>query len=212
MQLNTLSTQSKGMCVCLAAQSRPTLCDPMDCSPPGSSVHGISQATILEWVDISFSRGSSQARCRTKVSWKAERFFTIWATREAHGSPPKQGHPPPGPQNNDPAPGGNSGKDEKLWCKGWEWEKELWYQMLGGWACRGGRRTDLVISSWNLTTVPAVQETQVQSLVRKIPWRREWPPSPVFWPGNSHGQRNLGGYSSWDCKRVGHIWATNTFT
>ena len=44
---------------CLVAQSCPTLCDPMDCSPPGFSVHGISQARILEWVAISFSRGSS---------------------------------------------------------------------------------------------------------------------------------------------------------
>ena len=43
----------------LVAQSFLTLCDPMDCSPPGSSVHGISQARILEWVDIPFSRGSS---------------------------------------------------------------------------------------------------------------------------------------------------------
>ena len=41
------------------AQSCPTLCDPLDCSPPGSSVHGILQARILEWVAISFSRGSS---------------------------------------------------------------------------------------------------------------------------------------------------------
>ena len=44
------------------AQSCPTLCDPMDCNPPGSSVHGISQARILEWVASSFSRGSSQPR------------------------------------------------------------------------------------------------------------------------------------------------------
>ena len=43
----------------LAAQSFPTLCDPMDCSPSGSSVHGIFQARILAWVAISFSRGSS---------------------------------------------------------------------------------------------------------------------------------------------------------
>ena len=43
----------------LVAQSCPTLCHPMDCSPPGSSVHGILQARILEWVAISFSRGSS---------------------------------------------------------------------------------------------------------------------------------------------------------
>ena len=47
-------------CVCvLVPQSCLTLCDPMDCSPPGSSVHGVSQARILEWVPISFSRGSS---------------------------------------------------------------------------------------------------------------------------------------------------------
>ena len=46
-------------CVCTVAQSYLTLCDLMDCSPPGSSVHGIFQARILEWVVISFSRGSS---------------------------------------------------------------------------------------------------------------------------------------------------------
>ena len=48
--------------LCLVAQSCPTLCDPMDCSPPGSSVHGILQARILEWVAFPFSRGSSQPR------------------------------------------------------------------------------------------------------------------------------------------------------
>ena len=46
----------------LVAQSCPTICDPMDCSPPGSSVHGIFQARILEWIAISFSRGSSRPR------------------------------------------------------------------------------------------------------------------------------------------------------
>ena len=52
-------------------------------SLPGSSVHGISQAIILEWVAISFSRGSSQARDQTWVSCIVGRFFTIWATRKA---------------------------------------------------------------------------------------------------------------------------------
>ena len=55
-------------CVCSVAQSCPTLCDPMDCSPPGSSVHGILQARIWEWVAISFSRASSQPRDQTRVS------------------------------------------------------------------------------------------------------------------------------------------------
>ena len=52
----------------------------MDCSPPGSSVHEILQATVLEWVAISFSRGSSRPRDWTQVSSTAGRFFTNWAT------------------------------------------------------------------------------------------------------------------------------------
>ena len=52
------------------------LCDAMDCSPPGSSVHGILQASILEWVAIQSSRGSSQSRDRTQVSCLAGKFFT----------------------------------------------------------------------------------------------------------------------------------------
>ena len=65
------------------AQSCSTLCNTMDCSPSGSSVHEISQTRILEWVTISSSRGSSQLRDWTWVSYTAGRFFTIWATREA---------------------------------------------------------------------------------------------------------------------------------
>ena len=61
----------------------PTLCYPMDCNSPGSSVHGILQARILEWVATVFSRGSSQPRDQTWVSCIAGRFFTIWANREA---------------------------------------------------------------------------------------------------------------------------------
>ena len=66
------------------AQSCPTLCDPTDCSPPGSSVHGVSQARILEWVAIPFSRGSSQPKDQTQVFCITGRLFPIWATREAH--------------------------------------------------------------------------------------------------------------------------------
>ena len=61
-----------------------TLCDPIDCSLPGSSVHGIFQARILEWVAISSSRASSPPRDQTWVFCIAGRFFTNWATREAH--------------------------------------------------------------------------------------------------------------------------------
>ena len=64
------------------AQSCPTLCDPMDCSLPGSYVHGIFQAKVLEWVAISFSRGSSWPRDRTQISHIVGRCFTIWAIRQ----------------------------------------------------------------------------------------------------------------------------------
>ena len=57
--------QSAIGCCCLVTQSCPTLCDPMDCSPPGSSAHGILQARMLEWGARPFSRGSSQSRYRT---------------------------------------------------------------------------------------------------------------------------------------------------
>ena len=65
-------------------QSCLTLCNPMDCSLPGSSVHGIFQARILEWVAISFSRGSSRPRDQARVSHIVGRRFTVWVTREAH--------------------------------------------------------------------------------------------------------------------------------
>ena len=64
------------------SQSCPTLCNPVDCSLRGSSVHRIPQARILEWVAIPFSRESSQPRDPTQVSCTAGGFFTIWATRE----------------------------------------------------------------------------------------------------------------------------------
>ena len=64
------------------AQSWPTLCDPIDCNLPGSSVHEIFQAIVLEWIAIPFSRGSSQPRAWTWVSHIVDRCFTIWATRE----------------------------------------------------------------------------------------------------------------------------------
>ena len=63
--------------LCLVTQLCPTLPSPMDYSLPGSSVHGIFWARVLEWVAISFSRGSSQPRDRTQVSHTAGGFYTI---------------------------------------------------------------------------------------------------------------------------------------
>ena len=117
------------------AQLCPTFCDPMDCSPPGSSVHRILQARILAWVAIPFSRGSSQPRDWTQVSGIVGRLFTLWAPKEAHA---------PAPQCQRPG-----------------------------------------FDPW----------------VGKIPWRRERQPTPVFFPGESHGLRSLAGYSPWGHKK-----------
>ena len=73
-------------CVCAkSAQSCPTLCVPIDCSLLGSSVHGILQAKMLEWVAILFSRGSSPSRDWILVSCIAGKLLTIWTTKEVQG-------------------------------------------------------------------------------------------------------------------------------
>ena len=71
------------ICVCLVTSVGLTFCDPMDCSLTGSSLHGILQARILEWVAVPLSRGCSQPRDQTWMSYIAGRFFIISVTREA---------------------------------------------------------------------------------------------------------------------------------
>ena len=72
--------------VVIAKLPYPTLWNPMDCSPPDSSVHGISQARILEQLAISFSRRSSWPRDQTLVSWIGRWILYHWATRKAPGT------------------------------------------------------------------------------------------------------------------------------
>ena len=71
----------KGKSESEVAQLCPTLCDPMDCSPLGSSVHGILQARTLEWVALPFSRDSCWPRYWTGASCVADGFYTDWVTR-----------------------------------------------------------------------------------------------------------------------------------
>ena len=87
---SSFSESRSGILVSKVTQSCPTLYDPVDCSPPGSSIHGILQPRILEWVAISFSRGSSWPRDWTQVSRIAGRRFNLWATREAQKQHKKQ--------------------------------------------------------------------------------------------------------------------------
>ena len=85
------SDQERGhvrrMAYCLVAKSCLTLCKPMNCSLAGSSVDGISQVRILEWVAISFFRGSSQPRNQTHVSYLAGKFFTTESQGESPSLP-----------------------------------------------------------------------------------------------------------------------------
>ena len=76
------------LCMCSVTQSCPTLCDPMDCSVPSSSVHWTFQARILKWFAISFSRGSSPCRDWNRISQVSCRQIVYrWVTREAHYMP-----------------------------------------------------------------------------------------------------------------------------
>ena len=72
-----MEVKSENQVKVLVTQSCLTLRDTMNCSPPDFSVHKILQARVLEWVDIAFSRGSSQPRDGNWVSCTAGRFFTI---------------------------------------------------------------------------------------------------------------------------------------
>ena len=71
----------------LVTQSRPALCNPVDCSPPGSSLERISQARIVEWVAISSSRGSSRPRDQTQVSYVSCRGRWVLFRQRHLGSP-----------------------------------------------------------------------------------------------------------------------------
>ena len=154
----------------------------MDYSPPGSSIHGIFQARVLEWVAISFSKGSSWPRDWTWVSPIAGRCFTIWATREAHDNfcmiTPSS-----------------------LWTSPYSLQEENKLVLI----------KSFNVSLEIIQCFPAGLEGSVCLQWRKprfnpwdgkIPWRRKWKPTPVHLPGKSHGWRSLVGYSPWGHKEL----------
>ena len=151
----------------LVTQLCPTLCDPVDCSPPGSSVHRISQARTLEWIVISFSRGSSQPKDQTRVFCIGGRFFTLWATRFRFDTV-------------------CSSRLEKAMAPhssilAW---KIPWTEEPGRLQSMGSLR---VQNDWATSL----------SVFTFIHWRRKWQPTSVFLPGESQGQRSLLGCRLW---------------
>ena len=157
------------MCAQSVTQSSLTLWDPLDYSPWGSFVHGISQARILEWVSISYSRGSSWPRDQMCIFCIAGGFVATELPGKymlRHGS---------------------------------HLQFLQWHVGLLWWL------------KWSKICLQC-KKPGFNSGIGKIPWRREWQPTPVFLPGESHGQRSLADYQSMGSHKVGHNWATNTFT
>ena len=160
---NFVKAESSWSCVgAQSLQSCWTLCDPMDCSPPGSSVHGIFPAGILEWVAIPYSKTSSWPKDRIHVSCIAGRYFTS---------------EPPGKPN---------------------WSLFSTCKLVDG----------SLPGSSVVESACQHRRRKFDSWVRKIPHRRKWQPTPVFWPDKSQGQRRLASYISWSCKRVKHHLGT----
>ena len=113
----------------LAAQSCPTLFDPLNYSPPGSSVPEILQARILEWVAIPFFRGSSWPGDQNQVSCIAGGFFTTWATRETLGLIPGSGS----------SPGKRNGNPLQYSCLGNPINRGTWWTTYSPWGCKETR-------------------------------------------------------------------------
>ena len=196
----------------------PTLCDPVDCSPPFSSVHEILQARILEWVAMPSSRWFSWPRDRTHVSyvsctdrrgcfflfvclfvfttnatWKA---FTGFFLRPVLGVCPVQS------------------------------------TSLSPWLVLAGQLSGLQFSillswgNWLLNCLPPKSPLLLRQLLdlnlttfclesRQFIWSkllRKWQPSPVLLPGKSHGWRSMVGYSPWSCKELDTTEQLNTYT
>ena len=171
------------MCV-LVAQSCWTLCNPMVCNLPGSSVHGILQASILEWVAILFSKGSSWPRDWTWVFCIASSFFTVWPAREAQ---------------------------DFVCVLSIELPIFLTYLLSLHYLDFLGQNSQIDLKCWSLKYSGNADQglpwwlrwwriclqcgrPGFNSWIRKIPLRKVWLPIAVFLPGEFHGQRSLVGY------------------
>ena len=205
------------------------LCGPVDYSLPGSSVHGILQARVLERVAISFSRRSSRPRDRIRVSCIAGRCFTVWATREA----PRGGQSsclwPPCQQVSDSTPSACMPHTCSFFCLSDQssGHNAFFFFILNRAHFTHFQELRMQFSLPEIFFPPLVYVIPVHfclfildllpfknlwcpepvltiplmcSFHCHFPWRRKWHPTPVFLPGKPHGQRSLVGYSLWGCK------------
>ena len=198
----------------LVTQSCLTLCDPLDCSLPGSFVHEILQARILEWVAIPFSRGSSQPKDWIEVSYIAGRFFTVWATREAqeYWSGPYFGTQEDTLQNSQKCYQVCSKTKQVLdWSPVQSSSYITIYPLVeskGDWEVK--QHPDefflriLFWTQWWGSSFLGAQDSSTPrenvlylTLLNALVKRRQWHPTPVLLPGKSHWRRSLVGCSPW---------------
>ena len=161
----------------------------MDCSLPGSSLHGILQGRVLEWVAISFSRGSSRARDRTPVSCIPGRCFNLWATREA---------------------GCAKLSYESYWIIATSFQNKIWCWDINYWTLASFyTETKGLNFPGSLAGKESACNEGDPSLIpglRRSPGEEKRLPTPVFWPGEFNGLYSPRGL------RVRHDWSTFTFT
>ena len=159
----------------------------MDCSPPGSSVHGIFQARILKWIAIPFSRGSYGPRDRTWVSWTVGRFC-FFNLKKIIFFKLKD----------------NCSTEFCCFLSNLNMNSmQILYRL--------SHREELYSNVHLLSAYHVCLQCRRPGFdpwVGKIPWRGKWQPTPVFLPRESHGRKSLVGYSPRG-SRVGHDWATS---
>ena len=173
----------------------------MDCSLPGSSVHGISQARIVEWVAIAFSRGSSWPRDRTWVSWIVGRRFTIWATREVKSNQSESESEVAQSCLTlcDPVDCSPPGSSIHGILQAWILE---WVALIKG-ACKRGELSQAreIRGIWSLSrTEHAVAVLKMEGMLEKE-WGRPWEKQETWncwgWPGVETGTSNWGPANEW---------------
>ena len=158
------------------------LCDHMDCSLPGSSVHWILQARILEWVAILFSRGSSQPRDQTHVSSIAadSLLYEIYIYIYIHF----------------PILAAVIQFQASLSI----WHLDSYHWVFFHWSCtNSASQLALMVKD---SPANAGDIKRHGPWIRKIPWRRAWQPTPILLPGEPHGQRSLAAYCPWGKKEL----------
>ena len=211
-KLEMVYTHTVTVCGCSLTKSCPTLWDPMDCSPPGSSVHGISQARILELVTISFSRGSFRPRDQI-LHWQQSLYH--WTTREAQwkaynltkeGSPDTWGN-----------------MDELCWVKQATHKKRNAVRSHSHGESKTPElmvteRRVVVSRDWaslaaqTVKNLPAVQETRVWSLGWEDPLEKGMATHSSILAWRVLGTEEPGGLHSMRLPRVIHEWLTQTLS